>query len=481
MQYTRGREVVGGRTGILTIKAKDGRALVIVVDDEPTVCDVVRESLSSLELEIETHTDSYQALESITSRRPEIVIVDLHMPGMSGMELLEKVVGFDAGIEVFLLTGDYSTSAAVDAIKKGAADYLTKPISVANLLARVAKSLEELQIKRNTHALDRELASSFQFQGMVARSPQMLEIFSIMRRIAPHFRSVLLTGKSGTGKELVARALHDISPAGKGPFVVCNCAGIPETLAESEWFGYVRGAFTGANKDRCGLFEAADGGSIFLDEVGEMALPLQAKLLRVLQNHEVQRVGSPIAQKLDIRIIAATNRDLRQETLEGRFREDLFYRLNTAVIALPSLSERKQDLPLLQNHFVEKFAAQYGKKISGISRRAQNLLASHHWPGNIRELENVIGNACMMSDGPVIDIAHLPPELRGEDRSPTAFSPASSLSLSDVQREHVRRVVDMVGGNKLRAAEILGISRSTLYTFLSMREESVGPKLMRGN
>lgn len=468
------------REDALKSPSKVRRALAIVVDDEPLVGEVVRDALHDLDLEIATYTDPHMALESIRSKRPEIAIVDLHMPAMSGMELLERVVTFDAAIEVFLLTGDYSTFAAVDAIKKGAADYLTKPISVANLRARVTKSLEEMQIKRNTHALDKELASSFQFQGMVARSPQMLEIFSTMRRIAPHFRTVLLTGRSGTGKELVARALHNISPAREGPFVVCNCAGVPETLAESEWFGYVRGAFTGANKDRCGLFEVADGGTVFLDEVGEMTVPLQAKLLRVLQSHEIQRVGCPTAHKLDIRIIAATNRDLRHETLECRFREDLFYRLNTAAIALPSLIERKQDLPLLQNYFLEKFAGQYRKNISGISRRAQNLLAAHHWPGNIRELENVIANACMMSDGPVIDTAHLPPELRGELRSPTPFPSSSSMALCDVQREHVLRVVEMVGGNKLRAAEILGISRSTLYTFLSATE-SVGPKLMRGN
>jgi transcriptional regulator with PAS, ATPase and Fis domain len=305
---------------------------------------------------------------------------------------------------------------------------------------------------------------------MVARSPRMLEIFSGMRRIAPHFRTVLVSGPSGTGKELVARALHLMSPVASGPFVVCNCAGVPETLAESEWFGYVKGAFTGANQDKMGLFEHASGGSIFLDEIGETPLSLQAKLLRVLQSHEVQRVGSPVARKLDVRVIAATNRDLKQEVREKRFREDLFYRLSTIDMKLPSLLDRKEDLPLLQRHFVEKFAREYNKPVGGITRRAQNLLSRYHWPGNIRELENVIGNACMMADGPVIDIAHLPAELRSQDGAED--SPFQSLA--EVEKNHARRVLEMVSGNKLRASEILGISRSTLYNILGTAETAEG-------
>jgi transcriptional regulator with PAS, ATPase and Fis domain len=248
--------------------------------------------------------------------------------------------------------------------------------------------------------------------------------------------------------------------------VVCNCAGVPETLAESEWFGYVRGSFTGANRDRSGLFEHANDGVVFLDEIGEMSLPLQAKLLRVLQSHEIQKVGCAIAHKLNLRVIAATNRDLRQEVLEGRFREDLFYRLSAVTLSLPPLSERREDLPLLQQYFVEKFASEYGKNIRGISRRAQNVLSAYHWPGNIRELENVIANACMMADGPVIDIAHLPAEMRLSRESGSGISFPLSLSLAEIQRQHAHRVLDAVGGNKLRAAEILGISRSTLYSLL---------------
>lgn len=437
--------------------------LIVVVDDERGTLDLLTDALSDMDVRVLTATDPEVGLSLIKQNRPEVVFLDLNMPKISGMQLLEMVVNFDPGIEVFLLTGDYSTSSAVEAIQKGAADYITKPFSIADLRARVSKWIEEMHLKRETFQLDGELVSSFKFQGMVARSPRMLETFSTLRRIAPHFRIVLVSGPSGTGKELVARALHQMSPVANGPFVVCNCAGVPETLAESEWFGYVKGAFTGANQDKLGLFEHANGGTIFLDEIGETPLNLQAKLLRVLQSHEIQRVGSPQARKLDVRIVAATNRDLKQEVREKRFREDLYYRLSVVDIKLPSLAERKEDLPLLQRHFVEKFAREYGKNISGITRRAQNVLSRHYWPGNIRELENVIGNACMMSDGPMIDTSHLSAELLREAGSD---SDSNVMSLEEIERSHVRRVLEIVGGNKLRAAEILGISRSTLYNLL---------------
>jgi DNA-binding NtrC family response regulator len=431
--------------------------------------DLLQEALTDLGVRVLTYLDPEDGLTAIKQNRPYMVLLDLNMPKIHGMQVLEEIVNFDPAIEVVLLTGDYSTASAVQAIQKGASDYLTKPVSIATLTNRVTKSLEEIKTKHETFQLDGELVSSFKFQGMVARSPWMLDLFSKMRRIAPHFRTVLVGGPSGTGKELVARALHTMSPVASNSFIVCNCAGVPESLAESEWFGYVKGAFTGANQDKLGLFEHANGGTIFLDEIGEMPLNLQAKLLRVLQSHEIQRVGSPVPRKLDVRVIAATNRDLKQEVREKRFREDLFYRLSVVEMKLPPLAERKEDLPLLQRHFVEKFAAEYKKSVGGISRRAQNLLSRYHWPGNIRELENVIGNACMMADGPMIDICHLPPEL-SQPESGSGDSPFQSLA--EIERNHVRRVMEMVGGNKLRAAEILGISRSTLYNLLAESDAS---------
>ena len=294
----------------------------------------------------------------------------------------------------------------------------------------------------------------------------MLDVFARIRRVAPHFRTLLLTGETGTGKELAALALHRLSPAAGGPFVVCNCAALVESLVESELFGFVRGAFTGAIRDKAGLFERADGGTVFLDEVGELSPAAQAKLLRVLQDHQVQRVGSAAPRPIDLRVIAATHRNLKAMVREGQFREDLYYRLAVVEITLPSLASRREDLPLLERYFVNKFASEYKKPISGLARRVQTRLSAYAWPGNIRELENVIGNACMMADGKLIDIGDLPERLRTSPAAETIISD-KFLSLDEMQRRHVMQVLEGVGGNKARAAEILGIGRATIYQLLS--------------
>jgi len=294
----------------------------------------------------------------------------------------------------------------------------------------------------------------------------MMEVFAKIRRIAPHFRTVLVTGATGTGKELAALALHCLSPATRGKFVVCNCSTLVENLVESELFGYVRGAFTGAIQDKPGLFEHADGGTILLDEIGELSPAAQAKLLRVLQNRQVQRVGSLVPRNIDVRVVAATHRNLKAMVREGQFREDLYYRLAVAEITLPTLANRREDLPLLERYFIDKFAAEYRRPIRGLVRRAQTRLATYPWPGNIRELENVIANACMMVDGTLIDIDDLPERFRGP-LTAKALMDEKCLSLEEVQRSHVTQVLEGVGGNKVRAAEILGISRATIYNLLS--------------
>jgi len=312
-------------------------------------------------------------------------------------------------------------------------------------------------------ALEHELMETYQLDGMIGRSPLVLDVFARTVRVAPHFRTALVTGATGTGKELVARALHHHSPVAAKPFAVCNCSAIVDTLFESELFGYVRGAFTGANQDKAGLFEFANGGTVFLDEIGELPLNAQAKLLRVLQNQEVQRVGSPMTRKIDVRVIGATNRDLKAMVAQKLFREDLYYRLAVIEIKLPRLADRKEDLPLLQRHFVERFAEQYNKPIAGITRRAQTVLMRYHWPGNVRELENIIGSACMVAEDNLIDIHDLPEHLRES----TLEDPEEQLiSLEELENRHVVHVLEKLGGNKNRASEVLGISRATLYNML---------------
>jgi transcriptional regulator with PAS, ATPase and Fis domain len=293
----------------------------------------------------------------------------------------------------------------------------------------------------------------------------MLDVFAKIRRVAPHFQSALITGATGTGKERVAQALHNMSSVANRTFAVCNCSALPETLYESELFGYVRGAFTGALQDKVGLFEYANGGTVFLDEIGDMPLTGQAKLLRVLQNREIQRVGSPVPRRIDVRVIAATNQDLRKLIAERKFREDLFYRLSTVEIHLPSLASRKEDLPLLERHFIEKASAQFQKPVRRLTPRAQMLLSNYDWPGNVRELENVIASACMMSEGDFVDIADLPGYLL-ESAPPRVAEGEEILTLEEVQRRYVMDTLKRFGGNKIRAAEALGIGKSTIYNIL---------------
>jgi DNA-binding NtrC family response regulator len=439
---------------------------LLAIDDDPQALEIISLALKRQGLEIITSQDPEEGFGTFLRTRPQIVLLDLVMPKVSGMEILERIVGVDPGVDVILITAHYSAESAVEAIQKGASDYLTKPIDIDKLRSRIATLLEQAEMRLKTLRLDQELIDAYQFEGMVGRSPLMLEVYAKIRRIAPHFRTVLVTGATGTGKELVAKALHRLSPASRGPFVVCNCSALVDNLVETELFGYVRGAFTGATQDKVGMFEHADRGTIFLDEIGELAPATQAKLLRVLQNRQVQRVGSLNPRNIDVRVIAATHRNLKSMMRDGRFREDLYYRLAVVEIPLPVLASRREDLPLLERYFIEKFSGDYNKPIAGLVRRAQTRLATYPWPGNVRELENVIGNACMMANGNLIDIGDLPERLRGPwtevIRGDDAFLP-----LEELQRRHILRVLDGVGGNKARAAEVLGIGRATIYQLLS--------------
>src|ERR1700720_4478905 len=385
---------------------------ICVLDDEADLAELTTERLTKLGFPAVGTTNPQDALQKIRLGGCRAVIADFKMPAMDGLALLEKVLQYDPGIYVILVTDYYSVDAAIDAIKRGAYDYLAKPLD----FGRLTKTLDDLAdlFTQRSQIRDLEdlLLQNLQFHGIVGRSPAMFEVFDLAKKVARHYSNVLITGPTGSGKELIARALHHMSPVGQERFAVCNCSALVDTLLESQLFGHVRGAFTGATDTRPGLFEYANGGAVFLDEVGETSLAMQAKLLRVIQNREIQRVGSPEVNTIRVRLIAATNRDLRAEVLAGRFREDLFYRLSTIQIRVPSLSERLDDIPLLIQYFLKKYNEAYSKQIQGLTRRAQAVLLQHGWPGNVRELENVISCACLTSVNEFIDVDDLPENLQ---------------------------------------------------------------------
>jgi DNA-binding NtrC family response regulator len=439
--------------------------VIVVIDDNEGILELVATALAREGVRIVTASDPEEGIEAVFREHPQIVLTDLVMPGLSGLEVLDRIVEFDPSIDVILMTAHYTSESAVEAIRRGAADYLNKPIPIAALRERIAKLAEDARRRQKASELELELGESARFEGMVGRGPAVGEMFSRIRRIAPHFRTVMVTGETGTGKELAARAIHNLSPVRNGRFVVINCSAVVETLFESELFGHAKGAFTGATQDKMGLFEFADKGVIFLDEIGDMPLGTQAKLLRALQNQEVLRVGSLTPRRVDVRAIAATHRDLRAAVAAKQFREDLFYRLSMVEIHVPSLSERKEDLPLLISHFVDKFSRQYGKEIRGLTQRARILLARHDWPGNIRELENVLGYACMMVFGDTLDIHDLPEYLRLPGRratAPTLPEPVAEASLEEHEKRLLADAMAGAAGNQSEAARALRIGRDAL-------------------
>lgn len=436
---------------------------IVILDDNPGSLELLSAALAHQDVVIQTASRPSEALDLIREHRPQLVLTDLVMPEMSGLDVLNRIMEFAPAIDVVLMTAHYTTETAVQAIRNGAADYLEKPIRLPVLRERVGRLIEEARRRQATSS------DSGEFEGIIGASPRITEMFARIRRIAPHYRSALIQGATGTGKDLVARALHTRSGV-KGQYIVLNCSAVVETLFESELFGHVRGAFTGADRDKPGLFEAANEGTLFLDEIGDMPLATQAKLLRALQNQEIQRVGSLQARKVNVRVIAATHRNLRQAVAERHFREDLYYRLTMVEIQVPSLAERKEDLPLLIRHFLDRFSQQYGKPIRGISPRARLLLDRHSWPGNVRELENALGHAAMMAETEEIDVGDLPEALLGGDSEaepgPAAVTHSAAAEADGSLAEHEKQLVvsalERAQGNQSQAARALGIGRDAL-------------------
>lgn len=428
---------------------------IVVIDDHPGSLELLSTALKRADLTIHTASNPAEGLELVRRFHPRLVLTDLMMPGMTGLDVLQNIVRFDPTIDVLLMTGHYTTETAVEAIRNGAADYLQKPVSIAALRQRVGQLIGSAQRRSN-----RAGTGDFAFEGMIARSDAMWELFAKIERVAPHFRALLVLGPTGSGKDLVARALHHLSGV-RGRFVVVNCSAVTETLFESEMFGHVRGAFTGADRDKIGLFESANEGTIFLDEVGDMPLSTQAKLLRAIQNQEVLPVGSLTPKKVNVRVVAATHRDLRASIAAGRFREDLFYRLSMVELRVPALCEREGDVTLLARHFTKKFAEEYRKEIDGITPRALAVLEGYSWPGNVRELEHVIGRACMLGDGRQLEVRDLPDELTKAQRTADAEVGHGSV-FSEHERQLVEQALADAAGNQSEAARALGIGRDAL-------------------
>src|SRR5580704_5267455 len=448
---------------------------ICVVDDDVATVEMLCETLTSFGYRCFGTADPYEGLRYVGKGKGRIVLCDLKMHAMDGLAFLKEALHRDPGVYVILMTGFYSIDAAIQAIKLGAYDYLPKPFERHRLKKTIDDLVEQFQRRRRIHDLEQRLVSDLEFHGIVSRSPAMIDVFEMVRKISRHYVNVLLVGPTGSGKELVAHAIHQMSPVASERFAVCNCSAIVDTLLESQLFGHVRGAFTGATETRAGLFEYANGGTVFLDEVGETSLAMQAKLLRVIQNREIQRVGSPEVKQVNVRLIAATNRDLRAEVLSGRFREDLFYRLSSIQIRIPSLAERLEDIPLLVQFFLKKYNDSYGKNIAGLTRRAQTVLLQHPWPGNVRELENVISTACITATGDFIDISDLPEHLQHRSTRLAGDEDWRPLSLDDVRKVHIQKVLQMCNGNRLRAAQILGIGRTSLYRYLKRDGHDVRP------
>ena len=439
---------------------------ILVVDDSVEPVEVLKRNLQEEGYVVFSAYNVIDAIKVLESSPIDLVMTDLKMPKVSGLDLIRHVRENYKDTEVMMITGYATINGAVEAIKTGAEEYLTKPFTDEELLNSVKRILNKLHDRRMVQ--QDPLSTTFMNYGLIGYSPSMQKVFQSIEKVSLSIANILITGESGTGKELVARAIHYRSNRSSAPFVPVNCGGIPETLLESELFGYVKGAFTGAVESRAGFFQTADGGTIFLDEISETSLAMQVKLLRVLEDKEVFMVGTNHGRKVDIRIIAATNKDLLSLIKKGLFRDDLYFRLNVITINLPTLHERDEDILILIKYFAKKFAEETGKPVPKFSDKALKVLRDYNWPGNVRELENVIQRIVVMTDGDLIEVPDLPSLMRFSALQSTGFN----RTLTAVEIEYIENVLTSVKGNKTKAAEILGIDRKTLREKLKQKNIS---------
>jgi two-component system response regulator HydG len=433
---------------------------ILVADDEKAHRLMLRAHLERESFDVIEASDGQDAIIKVGERIVDLVLMDIRMPVIDGMEALTKIKKLNPSIPVIIMTAYGSIGSAVEALKSGAEDYLTKPLDMDELIFKVKKALRYRQLEEENVLQKERLGTRFDFSNIIGKSPKMRELFETLSMVAPTEATILLLGESGTGKELVANAIHQNSPRRERPYIKVNCAALPETLLESELFGHEKGAFTGAIDKKKGRFELADGGTIFLDEIGEMSLPTQTKILRVLQEREFEAVGGTKSIKVNVRVIAATNKQLEQEVSKGRFREDLYYRINVVPITIPPLRERSADIPLLAEHFLRIYSKKNKRAIKGFDPGVMQAFMQHSWPGNVRELENIVERMVIMSKGDAVALDDLPAALANlqqeEGRTP------SPTSLKDVERETIVKTLQQQGGNRTKAAAILGITRKTL-------------------
>jgi DNA-binding NtrC family response regulator len=435
---------------------------ILVADDEKNIREGLREALALDGYEVATASDGREALDSITRGDVDLLITDLKMPRLSGEELLKSVTAQFPTMPVIILTGHGTIESAVQAMHDGAYDFLTKPVNLDRLSLLVKRALASRELAVQNRAMQEELERRSGFASIIGRSAEMKQVFEMVRQVAPSRSSVLITGESGSGKEMIAEALHYNSPRKDKPFIKLHCAALTESLLESELFGHEKGAFTGAIARKRGRFELAHLGTLFLDEIGEINQNVQIKLLRVLEEKKFERVGGEETVEVDVRLIAATNRDLKDAIAKGSFREDLYYRLNVVNIHIPPLRERKEDIPLLVAAFLKEFSQENGKQIDGIDPKARLALYNYSWPGNVRQLRNSIESAVVLSKATTITLDDLPPNIRGDSGTDSLRLPVGA-SLADMEKEVIRSTLAREGGNKSRTAEILGIGRKTLH------------------
>ncbi len=449
------------------------RATILVADDDPVARDLLAEVLAKEGYQVRAAAGGHECLELARTGPVDLALVDLRMPDLDGLEVLRQLQVLHPDVPTLILTAFAGIETAIDALRAGAYDYLSKPFRMEEIRLVVRRALEQRRLRAENLRFQQELRDRYRLENIVGLSPPMVEVYRLAARAAVTDATVLIQGETGTGKELVARAIHYGSRRAARPFVAVDCTALPEALFESELFGHERGAFTGAVTTKRGLFELAQGGTIFFDEVGDLPLSLQGKLLRVLQERELRRVGGGETIPVDVRVLSATHRDLRRLTERGEFREDLYYRLGVVTIAVPPLRGRREDIPLLTRHFLDRLARERGEPPRGLTPEALTLLTAHDWPGNVRELENVLTRAATLSSAQVLTASDLglePP--RRPPRGPAL--PEPDMTLEAVKRWYVRRVLEDTGGNKRRAAQILGVDRRTLYRLLA-RDDAPPP------